>query len=57
LSAVAASTAVLGAATIVLVGADLVAAKEFGLATAAGLVLDLILLRVLLAPGLARLSQ
>ncbi|MGH2988267.1 MAG: MMPL family transporter [Solirubrobacterales bacterium] len=57
LPGVAASTAVLASATIVLAGADLLAAKQFGLATAAGLVLDLVLLRVLLAPGLARLSQ
>jgi putative drug exporter of the RND superfamily len=57
LPGVAASTAVLAAATVVLAGSDLVAAKEFGLATAAGLTLDFLLLRVLLAPGLARLSQ
>lgn len=57
LPGVAASTTVLAAATIVLAGADLVAAKQLGLATAAGLVLDFVLLRVLLAPGLARLSQ
>jgi hypothetical protein len=48
---------VLAAAAIVLVGSDLVAAKEFGLATAVGLVLDLVLLRALVAPGVARLSQ
>jgi hypothetical protein len=42
---------------VVLVGSDLVAAKELGLATAAGLVLDLVLLRILLAPGMARLSH
>lgn len=57
LPGVAASTTVLVAATVVLAGADLTAAKEFGLATAAGLVLDLVFVRVLLAPGLARLSQ
>jgi uncharacterized membrane protein YdfJ with MMPL/SSD domain len=57
LPGVAASTAVLVAATVVLAGSDLVAAKEFGLATAAGVALDFLLLRVLLAPGLARLSQ
>jgi MMPL family len=57
LPGVAASTATLAAATAVLAGSDLVAAKECGLATAAALVLDLVLVRVLLAPGLARLSQ
>jgi putative drug exporter of the RND superfamily len=53
----ATATLVAGAATIVLAGAELVAAKEFGLATAAGLLLDLVLVRVLLVPALARVSQ
>ena len=53
----AAATIVAGAATIVLAGAELVAAKEFGLATAAGLVLDLVLVRAVLAPALARVSD
>jgi putative drug exporter of the RND superfamily len=53
----AAATVVAAAATLVLAGAGLVAAKQFGTAVAAGLVLDLVLVRALLAPGLARLSQ
>ena len=53
----AAATLVAGAATIVLAGAELVAAKEFGLATAAGLILDLVLVRAVLAPALARVSE
>jgi RND superfamily putative drug exporter len=52
-----AATLVAGAATITLAGAELVAAKEFGLATAAGLILDLVLVRALLAPALARVSE
>jgi len=48
---------IVATATLVLVGADLVAAKELGLAVAAGLLLDLVLARVLLMPALARLSQ
>jgi uncharacterized membrane protein YdfJ with MMPL/SSD domain len=53
----AAATLVAGAATIALVGAELVAAKEFGLAAAAGLILDLLLVRAVLAPALARVSE
>jgi uncharacterized membrane protein YdfJ with MMPL/SSD domain len=53
----AAATLVVGAATIVLAGAELVAAKEFGLATTAGLILDLVLVRALLVPALARVSE
>jgi RND superfamily putative drug exporter len=53
----AAATLVAGAATIVLAGAELVPAKEFGLATAAGLILDLVLVRAVLAPALARVSE
>jgi uncharacterized membrane protein YdfJ with MMPL/SSD domain len=54
---VTAATLIVAAATLVLVGADLVAAKELGLAVAAGLLLDLVLARALLMPALARLSQ
>jgi len=57
LPAATAATLVGGAATVVLLGADLVAAKELGLAISAGLVLDLVLARALLAPALARLAQ
>lgn len=44
-------------AWLVLAGAGLVAAKQFGTAVAVGLILDLVLVRALLAPALARLSQ
>jgi uncharacterized membrane protein YdfJ with MMPL/SSD domain len=53
----AAATIVAAAATLVLAGAGLVAAKQFGTAVAVGLILDLVLVRALLAPALARLSQ
>ena len=43
----------LGAAA--LVGSDLLAGQQLGLGVAAGVVLDLVLVRVLLAPGIARL--
>jgi uncharacterized membrane protein YdfJ with MMPL/SSD domain len=55
LPAAGAATVVAGAATVVLAGSDLVAAKELGIATAAGLALDLLLARALLVPALARL--
>jgi hypothetical protein len=42
---------------VALAGSDLVAAKELGIATAAGLALDLVLARALLVPALARLCQ
>jgi len=57
LPAAGAATVVAGAATAVLAGSDLVAAKELGVATAAGLALDLVLARALLVPALARLWQ
>ena len=38
------------------IGADLVAAQEIGLGLAAGLIADLVLVRMLLAPAAARLS-
>jgi trehalose monomycolate/heme transporter len=57
LPGVAAATIVAAAATLVLAGAGLVAAKQFGTAVAVGLILDLVLVRALLAPALARLSQ
>jgi putative drug exporter of the RND superfamily len=57
LPAAAAATLVAAAATIVLAGSDLAAAKELGIATAAGIVLDLVLCRTLLVPAVARLSQ
>jgi uncharacterized membrane protein YdfJ with MMPL/SSD domain len=53
----AAATVAAAAATLVLAGAGLFAAKQFGTAVAAGLILDLVLVRALLAPALARLSQ
>jgi uncharacterized membrane protein YdfJ with MMPL/SSD domain len=53
----AAATIIAAAATLVLAGAGLVAAKQFGTAVASGLILDLVLVRALLAPALARLSQ
>jgi trehalose monomycolate/heme transporter len=57
LPAAGAATVVAGAATVALAGSDLVAAKELGIATAAGLALDLVLARALLIPALARLCQ
>ena len=53
----AASTAVVAATAIVLVGSDLVGAKELGLGVAAGVILDLVFVRALIGTGLARLSQ
>jgi uncharacterized membrane protein YdfJ with MMPL/SSD domain len=49
-----AATLIVAAMTIVLVGTDLYPAREFGLAIAAGLILDLTLLRVPLVAALAR---
>ncbi len=47
-------TLIAGAATAVLTGSDLYPAREFGAAVAAGLVIDLLLLRVPLIAALAR---
>jgi putative drug exporter of the RND superfamily len=52
-----AGTAIAAAAAAVLVGSDVLPAKEAGLGLAAGLVLDLVALRVLLVPALGRLLQ
>jgi putative drug exporter of the RND superfamily len=57
LGAMAAGSAIAAAAAAVLVGSDVMPAKEIGLALAAGLVLDLVALRVLLVPALGRLLQ
>jgi hypothetical protein len=48
------STLVTAAAAGVLAGSDLYPAREFGLAVAAGLLIDLVLLRVPLVAALAR---
>jgi uncharacterized membrane protein YdfJ with MMPL/SSD domain len=48
------ATLVVAAATAVLAGADLYPAREFGLAVAAGLLVDLVFLRVPLIAALAR---
>src|SRR4051812_8589442 len=48
------ATAIGAAAAGVLAGSDLYPAREFGLAVAAGLVIDLLLLRVPLIAALAR---
>jgi uncharacterized membrane protein YdfJ with MMPL/SSD domain len=55
LPAAVAGTLVAAAATAVLVGTDLLSAREFGLALAAGLVLDLLLVRSTFAAAAARL--
>jgi RND superfamily putative drug exporter len=52
-----AATLIAAAAAGVLVGSDLVPAKEVGAGLAAGLVLDLVALRLLAAPALGRLLQ
>jgi uncharacterized membrane protein YdfJ with MMPL/SSD domain len=57
LGAAGAGSAIAGAAAAVLVGSDVIPAKEIGLLLAAGLVLDLVALRVLLIPALGRLLQ
>jgi len=57
LPAMAASTAIAAAASVVLVGSDVLPVKEAGSALAVGLLLDLVALRVLLVPGLGRLLQ
>ena len=54
LPAVATATMVAGVGAGLLVGTDLYSAKEFGLAVAAGLFLDLVLLRLPLTASLAR---
>ena len=48
------ATLITGAAAALLVGTDLYPAREFGLAVAAGLLLDLLLLRIPLISSLAR---
>lgn len=57
LPAAGAATAIAAAASVVLVGSDVLPVKEAGIALAVGLVLDLVALRVLLVPGLGRLLQ
>jgi RND superfamily putative drug exporter len=57
LGAAGAGTAIAAAAAVVLVGSDVLPAKEAGLGLAAGLVLDLVALRLLLVPALGRLLQ
>ena len=57
LGAAAAGSAIAGAAAAVLVGSDVIPAKELGLGLATGLMLDLVALRVLLVPALGRLLQ
>lgn len=52
-----AATVIAAAAAGVLVGSDVLPVKEAGVALAAGLVIDLVALRVLLVPGLGRLLQ
>jgi MMPL family len=52
--AAVASTVIAGAAAAVLAGSDLYSAREFGLAVAAGLAIDLVLVRVPLLAALAR---
>jgi uncharacterized membrane protein YdfJ with MMPL/SSD domain len=52
-----AATLIAAAAAGVLVGSDLVPAKEVGAGLAAGLVLDLVGLRLLATPALGRLLQ
>ena len=52
-----AGTAIAAAAAAVLVGSDVLPAKEAGLGLAAGLALDLVALRILLVPALGRLLQ
>ncbi len=52
--AAAVATAIAAAATAVLAGSDLYPAREFGLAVAAGLAVDLVLLRVPLVAALSR---
>jgi putative drug exporter of the RND superfamily len=54
LPAAALATLVAGASAGVLAGSDLYSAREFGLAVAAGLLLDLVVLRVPLVAALAR---
>ena len=57
LPAAGAATVIAAAAAGVLVGADVLPAKQVGLGVAAGLVLDLVVLRALLVPALGRLLQ
>jgi RND superfamily putative drug exporter len=57
LTGAAVATLVAAAASFALVGSDVLIAKQFGLGTGAGLVVDLVLLRALLAPSLARITQ
>jgi uncharacterized membrane protein YdfJ with MMPL/SSD domain len=57
LPAAGAATLIAAAAAGVLVGSDLVPAKEVGAGIATGLVLDLVGLRLLATPALARVLQ
>ena len=57
LGAAGAGSAIAAASAVVLVGSDVIPAKEIGLVLATGLVLDLVALRVLLVPALGRLLQ
>jgi putative drug exporter of the RND superfamily len=52
-----AGSAIAAAAAAVLIGSDVIPAKEIGFMLAAGIVLDLVALRVLLVPALGRLLQ
>jgi RND superfamily putative drug exporter len=52
-----AGSAIAAASAAVLVGSDVIPAKEIGFMLAAGIVLDLVALRVLLVPALGRLLQ
>jgi len=55
LEVAAAATVVVAVAAAVLLGSDLAPAQQLGLGVAAGVVLDLLLVRTLLAPGVTRL--
>jgi hypothetical protein len=50
------STLLVAAAALALIASNLLAAKEFGFLAGAGLILDLVAVRVLIAPALARLT-
>ncbi|HEX2435194.1 MAG TPA: MMPL family transporter [Solirubrobacterales bacterium] len=55
LDSATAATVVVAVGAAVLLGSDLVAAQQLGLGVAAGVVLDLVLVRALVAPSLMRL--
>jgi uncharacterized membrane protein YdfJ with MMPL/SSD domain len=55
LDSATAATVVVAVGAAVLLGSDLVAAQQLGLGVAAGVVLDLVLVRTLVAPSLMRL--